>query len=107
MRSSASNASFEKTLSRGFERSLSRRKEIETCEPQTWRENRDSTATQVVERFKETGHPVFKSSSALSRGILKRKNDRDTIQFNADASNTELSSRSKSFQHLRGGLKLV
>ena len=32
----------------------------------------DSTATQMVERFKETGHPVFKSISALSRRILKR-----------------------------------
>ena len=49
-----------------------------------------SAATQMVERFKETGHPVFKSISALSRGILKRKNNRDTIHFNADASNTEL-----------------
>ena len=44
----------------------------------------------MVERFKETGHPVVKSISASSRGILKRKNDRDTIFFNADASNTEL-----------------
>ena len=34
----------------------------------------DSTATRMVERFKDTGHPVFKSISALSRGILKRKN---------------------------------
>ena len=49
-----------------------------------------SAATQMVERFKETGHPVFKSISALTRGILKRKNNRDTIHFNADASNTEL-----------------
>ena len=44
----------------------------------------------MVERFKDTGHPVFKSISALSRGILKKKNGRDTIHFNADASNTEL-----------------
>ena len=49
----------------------------------------DSAATQLVERFKDTGHPVFESMSALSRGILKKKN-RDTIPFNADASNTEL-----------------
>ena len=27
--------------------------------------------TCMVQRFKETGHPVFKSVSALSRGILK------------------------------------
>ena len=50
----------------------------------------DATATQMVERFKDTRHPVFKSISALSRGILKKKNNRDTIHFNADASNTEL-----------------
>ena len=49
----------------------------------------DSAASQMVERFKETGHPVFKSISALSRGILKKTNNRDTIHFNADASNTE------------------
>ena len=50
----------------------------------------DSTTTPMVERFRETGHPVFKSISALSRGILKRKCNRDTIHFNADASNTEI-----------------
>ena len=44
----------------------------------------------MVERFKETGRPVFKSISALSRGILKRKNGRATIHFNADSSNREL-----------------
>ena len=44
----------------------------------------DSTANQV-ERFKETGHPAFKSIGASSRRILKKKNGRDTIHFNADA----------------------
>ena len=44
----------------------------------------------MVVRFKDTGHPVFKSISALSRGILKQKNRRETIHFNADASNNEL-----------------
>ena len=43
-----------------------------------------------VERFEDTGHPVFKSVSALIRGILKKKNGRDTIHINADDSNTEL-----------------
>ena len=32
------------------------------------------TATQMVERLKDTSHPLFKSISALSRGILKKKN---------------------------------
>ena len=50
----------------------------------------DSTANLMVERFKDTGHRVFKSISASSRGILNKKNDRDTIHFNAVASNTEL-----------------
>ena len=30
----------------------------------------DSIASQMVQRFKETSHPVFTSASALSRGIL-------------------------------------
>ena len=46
-------------------------------------------ASQMVERFKETSHPVFESISDLSRGILKRKNNRDFIHFNAHASNTQ------------------
>ena len=50
----------------------------------------DSITTQMVERFKETGHPVFKSISGLSRGILRREGGRDTIHFNADSSTTEL-----------------
>ena len=50
----------------------------------------DSTATRMVERLKETSHSAVKSISALSRRIMKRKNNRDTIHFNADASNTEL-----------------
>ena len=41
----------------------------------------------MVERFKDTGHPVFKSISAVSRGILKQKNGRDTIHFCGALSN--------------------
>ena len=48
------------------------------------------TANKMVQRFKETGHLVFKSISAPSRGILKQKKGKSTIHFNADASNTEL-----------------
>ena len=43
----------------------------------------DHVATQMVERFEDTGHPVLKSISALSCGILNRKNNRDTIHFHA------------------------
>ena len=52
------------------------------------KENGIPSPHKMMERFKETNHPVFKSISALSRGILKRKNNRDTIHFNADASNS-------------------
>ena len=44
----------------------------------------------MVKRFQESGHLVFKSICALARGILKRKNNRDTLHFTAFASNTEL-----------------
>ena len=50
----------------------------------------DSIATEMVGRFKETGHPVFKGISAMSRGILKTKGGRCTIHFNADSSCSEL-----------------
>ena len=38
----------------------------------------DSTANQMVEGFKDTGHPAFKSISALSRGILKKRRMAET-----------------------------
>ena len=53
----------------------------------------ESTVKQMVKRFQESGHPVFKNISASARGILKRKNNRDTTHFNADAPNTELKCR--------------
>ena len=45
---------------------------------------------QNGQRFKESGHPVFKGISALSRGILKTKKGKNTIHFNGDSTNTEL-----------------
>ena len=50
----------------------------------------DSMATQIVQRFRGTGHPVFARASALSRGILRRLQGKETTHFNADSSNTEL-----------------
>ena len=41
-----------------------------------------------VQRFTESGHLVFKITSALSRGILKRKRQ-TIIYFNRDFMNTE------------------
>ena len=51
---------------------------------------RMGAANKVVPRFKETGHLVFKSISALSRGILKKKKGKSTIHFNGDSMNAEL-----------------
>ena len=48
------------------------------------------TVNKMVQRFEETGHPVFKSTSVLSRGILKQKKGRCTIHFSGDSMNTEL-----------------
>ena len=46
----------------------------------------NSVASQMVQRFKETGHPVFTSASALCREILRMLKGIETIHFNADAS---------------------
>ena len=50
----------------------------------------NSIASKLVQRFKETGHQIFTSASALSRGILRKLKGKETIHFNADTSNTEL-----------------
>ena len=44
----------------------------------------------MVQRFKETGHLVFKSISASSRGVLQQKKGKTSIHFNGDSMNTEL-----------------
>ena len=41
----------------------------------------DRTANNMVQQCKETGHPIFTSTSALSRGILKQRKGRSTIRF--------------------------
>ena len=38
----------------------------------------------MVEDFENAGHPVFQGVSPLGRGILKKKNIRDTIHFNGE-----------------------
>ena len=48
-----------------------------------------STAEDMVAHFKETGHPVFRGTSALNRGVLKRKCVRCIIHFTAESSNTD------------------
>ena len=49
----------------------------------------DRTANKMVHQFKETGHRIFTSTGALSRGILKQKRGRSTIHFNGNTVNTE------------------
>ena len=39
----------------------------------------DRTANRMVQQFKETGHPIFINTSALSHGVLKRRNGKGTI----------------------------
>ena len=40
--------------------------------------------------FKESGRPIFRGTSALNRGLLKRKGGRYTIHFNAEVSSADL-----------------
>ena len=39
----------------------------------------------MVQQFRETGHPIFTSTSALSRGILKQRKGKSTIHFNGES----------------------
>ena len=41
----------------------------------------DLRASQMVEDYENSGHPVFQGISPLGRGILKRKINRNTIHF--------------------------
>ena len=45
----------------------------------------------MVQQFRETGHPIFTATSALSRGLVKQRKGRSTIHFNEEFMNTELS----------------
>ena len=42
----------------------------------------DLRASEMVEDFENSGHPVFQGMSPLGGGVLKKKNNRDTIHFN-------------------------
>ena len=50
----------------------------------------NSTADVMVANFEDSGHPVFRASSALDRGFLKKKGGKCTIHISADPSNAEL-----------------
>ena len=70
------------------------------------------TANKIVQRFNETDHLAFKSTSALSRGILKQRRGRCTIHFNGDffykyRTLVPHSSLCQSAQYLRSSCELV
>ena len=50
----------------------------------------DLRASQLVEKFEDSGHPVFHGMTPLGRRILERKNNRDTIHFNGEYCNVDL-----------------
>ena len=48
-------------------------------------------AAQLLQRFVETGHPIFQGASSLDRDVLKReKIKKKTIHFTAQSSSVEL-----------------
>ena len=47
----------------------------------------------MVEKVKESGHPIFRGTSALSRRFLKRIGGRCTIHFKSESPDAELSFR--------------
>ena len=49
-----------------------------------------ATANLMLEQFDESGHPLSKSVSPLSRGILRKKKNKETIHFTADALDPDL-----------------
>ena len=54
----------------------------------------NSTAAVMLDILKESGQPTFRGSSALNRGVLKRKCGRCTNQLTVESTNTELLFRS-------------
>ena len=50
----------------------------------------DLRASQMMEGFENTGHPLFKGVSPLGRGVLKKKNNRDTIHYSGEYCNIDL-----------------
>ena len=50
----------------------------------------DLRASQMLEFFYNSGHPVFQGVSPLGRGILKKRNDRESIHCNGKYGNLNL-----------------
>ena len=70
----------------------------------------DLRASQMVENFENSGHPVFQTVSPLGRGILKKRNNRETIHFNGEYGTITLLYRNLCREpalYLRSSLKVV
>ena len=74
-------------------------------------ELRDEITARIWDIFWVLGHLVFKSISALSRGILKQMKGKNTTHFNADSMDTELWFQTthsvQQFSNLRSSGELV
>ena len=58
-----------------------------TCKPQgKW----NSAADVMVDNFKDSRHPVCRTTSTLDRCFLEKKSGRCLVQFNAESANVEL-----------------
>ena len=71
----------------------------------------DLRAFQMLEYFENSGHPVFKGVSPVGRGILKKKNSRDTLHYNGECCNIDSLYRTflfcESALYLRSSHKVV
>ena len=81
-----------KSFSEGIGLSLVQEMKKNGAEPATTsqKENGTSNPIKMIEVFAQSGHPVFRGTSTLSRGTWKRKQGRNTIHFTADSGNIEL-----------------
>ena len=50
----------------------------------------NTTADIMVDNFKDSGHPLHRATSAVNRGVSKRKGGRCTVHFIAESPNAEL-----------------
>ena len=50
-----------------------------------------ATANLMLEQFEESGHPVSQIVSPLSRGILRKKKNKETMPFTSYSLDTDLS----------------
>ena len=71
----------------------------------------EKQANQMIDQFQQSGHPIFRGTIALDRGVLKRKSGRNTTHFPPDSGKIELMLRddslNKSVQHPRSSVEMV